>query len=158
MAWISGLSDLGRELYHYLVRGIYEGKSGTEILSGLRELGRGYRLTDFYSDLRILKGETLKWDTMKYVREEYTISDRLYTPAVYTAKYPYITRFEVTLQDPETGELYTAHTSVGHEVTMRRADLEALAEENIAKRQELYHELEGFEIIHIKPVGGFKRV
>jgi len=154
---IEGLSERGKKLYHFILKGIQQGLPGAEILRQLRELGQGYRIKDFYNDLRIIKGETLKWDTMKFVRRDRVISPDLYTPSP-AASANFITRFEIVLRDPVTGYKKTVYVSIGHEAPMRRIDLETIVLEDYIKRgMQLYDEAM-YRIESIKPMGGFRRV
>jgi len=153
---IQGLSEKGKQLYHFILSGIQKGLSGAEILRQLRELGEGYRIQDFYNDLRIIKGETLKWDTMKYVRRDRVITEDLYTPAVKT-KAPFITRFYVELYNPITGEVSPVYVSVAHTSPMRREDLEDIALQYITPKVGEYEEWSKYEVRKIYPVGGFRQ-
>ncbi|MEM2506957.1 MAG: hypothetical protein QXF61_07950 [Nitrososphaeria archaeon] len=158
MSFISGLSEAGKKAYHFILRGLTEGLSGTEILKILREHGLGYRLSNFYNDLRILKGETTKWDTIKYVPRDKVISDKLYTPTELTGLNKYITICKVEYVDVMTGEKRKSHIAVGHDAPLRRKDIEEMAEETINYSPLQYLETELYEVISIKPVRGFKRV
>ncbi len=158
MTWIYGLSEAGKKVYHFLISGIRQGLPGTKILDELRKHGLGYRIQDFYNDLRILKGEILRHDTMKYVPKDRIISEKLYTPAVYTAKGNFITRFYIELRNIMTGETYIEYTSVVHDTPMRRMDLEKLAEETIKIKYTDYLGITEVEITKIMPVGGYRKI
>lgn len=158
MSFISGLSEAGKKAYHFILRGLTEGLSGTEIMKILREHGLGYRLSDFYNDLRILKGESIKWDSMKFVPRDKVISDRLYTPTELVSLNKYVTICEVEYIDTLTGEKKKSYVAVGHDAPLRRRDIEELAEETINYSPLQYLETEVYKIINVKPVRGFKRI
>lgn len=158
MAYFMGLSEKGRQVWHVLYRGVKEGLSGTEIMRILREQGLGYRLADFYNDLRLIKGETLKHETMKYVRRDYIISERLYTPSPHTGKFKFITNYRIDYIDLITGEKGTMYTSIGHDAPMRRKDLDELALQTAGIRLPGYEGIQLYEITRVIPVGGYKRI
>lgn len=158
MGFIQFLSKAGQRVYHFLIDGLKKGLPGTEIMKTLRQHGLGYRLQDFYNDLRILKGEMEKWDTMKFVPRFKVISDKLYTPSEKVSK-NFMTVFEITYFDPEVGEYISQHVAVGHNAPMRRADLEQEAL-NVFCRYPKFDSVEECRnsIAKIMPVRGFKRV
>lgn len=158
MGWIYGLSEGGKRAYHFLIQGIRQGLSGAEILRTLRQHGLGYRIQDFYNDLRILTGEARKWDTMKFVPRDKVITEKLYTPATYMAKGNFITRFEVEVLDEETGEIKILYTSVIHDTPMTRRELEEIAKETIEVRLVKYEGMMKPKVLKIMPVGGYRRV
>ncbi|MEM4979010.1 MAG: hypothetical protein QXZ58_08320 [Candidatus Nezhaarchaeales archaeon] len=158
MAWISGLSKAGQRVFHFLIKGIQEGLSGTEIMHILRQHGLGYRLSDFYNDLRVLKGETLRWDTMKYVPRDKSISERLYTPTTTTGPTRFVTVFEAKIQDTITGEVYTTYLSVNHDYPMRRSELEEQAESTLHQNPEGYDLPFSIRVLKLTPVRGFRRL
>ncbi|MEM1726592.1 MAG: hypothetical protein QXH85_05690 [Candidatus Bathyarchaeia archaeon] len=158
MGWFGGISEAGKRVFNYLIKGIQEGLSGTEIMRVLREHGLGYRLSDFYNDLRILKGETLKWDTMKYVPRDKMISERLYTPTLRGGERKFLTVFEATVYDPSTGERFTTYVSVGHDTPMRRIELEEEARELLETKPELYQMEYGYVVEKLIPIRGYVRV
>jgi hypothetical protein len=152
------LSEAGRRLYQFLLKGLNEGKSGAQILRELRELGEGYRIQDFYNDLRILKGETERWDTMKHVRRDRTISEDLYTPLRFSGPGLFMTRFRVMIRDMQTGERIELYTSIFHGAPMLRGELEELVTEKINYMIEHYPSAFNWAIENITPVQGFRKV
>jgi len=158
MVWFGGISEAGKRVINYLLKGIQEGLSGTEIMRILREHGLGYRLSDFYNDLRILKGETMKWETMKYVPKEKVISERLYTPTLKAGERKFLTVFEAIVYDPLTGERFTTYVSVGHDAPMKRAELEEEARELLEAKPKLYQMEYGYVVERLMPVRGYVRV
>ncbi|MEM1710623.1 MAG: hypothetical protein QW820_07010 [Sulfolobales archaeon] len=158
MGFIQFLSKAGQRVYHFLIKGIQEGLSGTEIMKTLRERGLGYRLTDFYNDLRVLKGEISKWDTMKFVPKDKVISERLYTPVTTTYPAKFATVFRIEYMDEATGLKDVRYVTVNHDAPMRRNDLEEKAVDTF------YTDLEGYEayglirILRVIPERGFRRL
>lgn len=158
MSFIYGLSKAGQKVYHFLIEGIEKGLSGTEIMSILREHGLGYRLSDFYSDLRILRGEMTRWDTMKYVPKGKVISERLYTPTTTPLPTKFSTTVRVYYFIPETGEKDSQCVTVHHDTPLRREEIETLAEEIFRKNVVDYTGYEDVEILKLVPERGFMRV
>lgn len=155
---IPGLSEGGRRALSFILKGLEEGLSGKKIIELLREHGLGYRLSDFYNDLRILKGEMKRWDTMKYVPKDKVISEKLYTPTEKMGKNKFITVFKLDVVDLLTGEKRIEHVSVGHDFPMRRKDLEEMAIKAITGKPERYDLSPLVEVIKIMPVKGFVRI
>jgi hypothetical protein len=139
------------------VRGIREGKSGVEIMKELRELGLGYRLTDFYNDLRIIKGEGMKWDTLKYVRRDRVISEDLYSLGNIRKDVRFLTTFEVEIEDLVTRQRKTVYVTVGHDIPLRRADLEEIALAPITENIPEYEGWTSYTIRRVVPVKGLRR-
>ena len=152
------LSAHGRKVYQFILSGIQRGLSGAQILRELRELGEGYRIQDFYNDLRIIKGEAARWDTMKYVRRDRVISADLYTPTTTPLPHNFITRFRVDYVDLQTNELKTLYTSVGHDIPMRRADLEDMIMMKLDEVMNVYENVMNYRIVRVMPVSGWRRV
>jgi hypothetical protein len=151
------LSQKGKQLYHFILSGIQQGKSGAEILRALRELGMGYRTQDFYNDLRIIKGETLKWETMKNVRRDAVISPDLYTPSS-VAKRNYVTKFLVEVENMYTHEKHQVYVSVLHDAPMKRIELEEIAKDIVSQHVFEYEKYEYWRFSKVMPVQGFRRV
>ncbi len=145
-----GLSEKGRQLWGFLERMFREGYSATEALETLREHGLGYRMTDFYKDWRIISGAVEKADRMKYVRRDYVISERLYTPGESRTGKRFVTTMKVKALDLITGETQDVYVKIGHDVPMIRADLEEMAKD-ITRR---YNQLP----LEAMPVGGIRNV
>lgn len=158
MSFISGLSKMGQKVYQFILRGLSEGKSGIEIMKTLREQGLGYRLSDFYNDLRLLKGETVKWDTMRYVPREKVVTERLYTPTEKPIPTNFLTIMRIDYIDLMTMKKNYVYVSVHHEAPMKRIDLENEALLTIYERSVDYGILFDYKIINIVPERGFKRV
>lgn len=149
---------MGQKVYQFLVKGIQEGLSGTEIMKILREKGLGYRLQDFYNDLRILKGEIQKWDTMRFVPKEKIISERLYTPTTSPLPTKFSTIFRIDYYDPETGKKNSSYITIHHDTPMRRQDLEEMAMKTFLEGVEDYTGQTSVQILKIVPERGFKRI
>lgn len=152
-----GLSEKGRQVWQYLVKGIREGKSGAEIMRELRELGLGYRLQDFYNDLRIIRGEELRWDTLKYVRRDRVISEDLYSLGNIRKDVRFLTTFEIEIEDLETRQRKTVYVTVGHDIPMRREDLEEIALSPVLENVSEYEGWVNFRVTKVTPVKGLRR-
>lgn len=158
MSFIHGLSKAGQRVYHFLIEGLKRGLSGTEIMEILREHGLGYRLTDFYNDLRILRGEMKRWDTMKHVPRDKVITERLYTPTTTPLPAKFSTVLRVEYQDVETGEIGETYVTVHHDAPMRRRDLEELAISTVLSDVEEYTGCTRIRIRKVIPERGFVRL
>jgi len=154
---IFGLSKKGQELFHFLIKGLQEGKSGLQILKELRELGLGYRTQDFYNDLRIVKGEILKWETMKFVKRDAVISESLYTPSE-RAKTPFVTKVRVEIENVLTGERKEIYVSVTHDTPLKRRDIEEMAKYMISVNIPEYEKWDVWRYRVVTPVAGFRKV
>lgn len=124
----------------------------------LREHGLGYRLTDFYNDLRILRGEALRWDTMKYVPREKVITERLYTPTTTPLPTRFSTILRVEYQDTETGETGETYITLHHEAPLRRIELEEMAAKTVLEESEEYTGYTRIKVLNVVPERGFIRV
>jgi len=151
------LSAQGRRVYQFLLKGIQEGKTGAQILRELRELGLGYRLTDFYNDLRILKGESMRWDTLKYVRRDRVISEDLYSPGNIRKDVRFLTTFEIEIEDVMTRAKSRVYVTVGHDVPMRRGELEEMALKTVESQIIHYEGWSIYRITRCVPVKGLRR-
>lgn len=158
MGFIQFLSRAGQRVYHFLLKGIQEGLSGTEIMKMLRERGLGYRLTDFYSDLRILKGEMGKWDTMKFVPKDKVISERLYTPVMTTYPTKFTTVFRIEYIEKTTGQKGERFIAVNHDAPMKRRELEEVAVSTFYEDLEGYGVFGDIEVTRVVPERGFMRL
>jgi hypothetical protein len=151
------LSEKGRQLYSFILKGLQEGKSGAEILRELRELGEGYRIQDFYNDLRIIKGEMPRWDTLKYVRRDRVISEDLYSPADLKIDRRFLTRIYIEIENPLTGERKSVVVGIGHDTPMRRKDLEDLALDKVIPHIEEYEQWSAYKVRKIYPIQGLRK-
>jgi len=154
---IFGLSEKGKQLFHFIAKGIELGKSATQILKELRELGLGYRMQDFYNDVRIIKGEMLKWDTMKFVPRENIISESLYTPSE-RAKAPFVTKVLVQYKNLETGEVKEKVISILHDHPMKREEIEEIAKDIISRHIPEYEKWNRWRFTKSMPLSGFRRI
>lgn len=157
MGFILGLSRAGQRVYQFLLRGIKEGLPGTKIMEELRKHGLGYRLQDFYNDLRILRGEIKKWDTMKFVARNKVISEKLYTPVETPLKYKFTTVMRVEYINLDTGEKEEMYIGINHDNPMRREDLEEMALRIAQEQLEEYTGVTRGKILRAIPERGFRR-
>jgi len=101
--------------------------SGSETLSILRELGLGYRMTDFYSDWRGLLGFMRYEESVGRLRPETYVPKSWMTEVErgrqqFGANYRY--EFNVTFRDKETGEIDTAQWSYSTDAYMSKGMVE----------------------------------
>lgn len=158
MSFITGLSRAGQRVYHFLIEGLKQGLSGTEIMKILREHGLGYRLTDFYNDLRILRGEMMRWDTMKYVPREKVITERLYTPTTTPLPSRFSTVMRVEYINLETGEEGETYITLHHDTPLKRLELEEMAAKAVLEESEEYTGYTHIKVRKVVPERGFIRV
>jgi len=127
MSMLQGLSKFARSEFPYMLRGLREGLSGRQILQVLRDTGRGYRTQTFYEDLGVLTKARDRWDTMKFVRRDSTITDKHYA---YT-QVPMANRYQTTIRvrgySMKTGDPVERHVTLGHDSLRIRRELEDLA-------------------------------
>lgn len=96
--------------------GVARGWSGVAILDALREVNLGYRMTNFYDDLRRIKGVGVESRYVKALPETSSVPRRymVETPSeIWHIPEPHKGVFGVSLFDPETGEGWVETYDVG---------------------------------------------
>jgi len=108
-----GLTDRGAKVWQFLEKGIKQGLSFNQIINKAREAGIGYRRSDMLKDLRTISKAMEKFDWIKRrpkhlpVTEDVAVKTKTPTPRKFMAT------FKVTLFNPETGETFEKHFTVG---------------------------------------------
>lgn len=141
----------------FLLRGIREGLSGMEIMRALREQGLGYRLTEFYHDLRLLKGASERWDRVKYVPKDKIPSEELYVPSTLKVPSKYLTFFECEMRNRVTGEKVTKYFGVQHDVRYPVSVLEDMLHEFTEEWVRESPQYEEWDIVSAKPFKTLRR-
>ena len=88
-----------------------------------KELGAGYRRTDFLSDYRLALGEQETWKGLRNINRDATPSDKSFKPIKPTWDERYEYRVRVTGIDDFTGERVTRYTSYRTDEKLTRNDL-----------------------------------
>lgn len=125
MAIPLGLSEKGEAIWNFIQSAITRGLGANQTLESLKNQGLGYRRTTFLSDFRIALRAEEKEATMKFVRKDYRITDKHYTPS----KHPLAggfrqTVFQIEGTDTRTGEDVIRHVTVAHDYITIRDELE----------------------------------
>jgi|GEM_PF-4461244 len=144
---IEGLSSQGSYLQNYLMRGAREGKSGSELLSELRNAGYGYRRETFYHDYAIVQSSMGKWKGMKWTPHNRVIREEWYKTTKAPLPTNYQTTFKIRAIDKSTGEVKDRFVTISHDWLKTREDLEAEAVELMQSESE---ELEAIEVMPVK--------
>lgn len=154
---LRGLSEKGKALYGYLISLAQQGYSANKALEALRELGLGYRRTDFLADWRIITAAAEKSEKLKYVPRHAVISDRLYVPAQTSYPEKYMTTVRVVFTD-QWGFTHERYVTVRHDTLLTRAEIEKRALDMIIGSADLYNQDPSAIYVHeIMPVKGLKR-
>ena len=132
MGLFSWLTERGKSVYSYILRGVREKASGTSILRHLRKFGLGYRTQDFFRDWNETKYWYEKSQHIRYVPRSKVPSEDVYVPVYSHADNKYLTTMRVRGINRVTGEEEEIYFKVGHNFRISREDLENIASDKVS--------------------------
>jgi len=148
----------------FILKGLMQGLSGRQILSSLRETGLGYRIQEFYRDLRYWRDAFEKSQRMRYTPRTARISEDRYVETWSRQRGGYQTVFRIDVFDRTMGQEKSFHITVVHEhpeagqlvpdqeQVYTRAELEQAALQQFRYRVSAGE----YEVRNIVPVFGWK--
>jgi hypothetical protein len=159
MAFIPpGLSEAGRRVISFLVRGAREGIGANELLRSLQSAGLGYRRETFLRDYKLVQGLETEARTLRYVPEHYFPSLKHYPVGKLTQKERFLTYVDVKWQNPETGEKRTRSWAVKHDTLLTPKQIKELVIADLEVTESPpEEEYEGFVPVDVVPVKGVRR-
>lgn len=122
----------------YLEAFAAQGLSANQALGRLRELGLGYRRQTFLDDYRTYTGREKAKDVAKYIRKDYYPTDAVMTPDVRNLKTKYQSLVKFTLQNVDTGEVFTKDFYLAHDEQMTIGRIESTMANVVASRADMY--------------------
>jgi hypothetical protein len=144
------VSDLGRRLWNYLLAFVRRRTDVGVAWTRVSEFHPDYSLHDFSSDYELVRLNWEESEKMRFYRRDYTIGRERYIPAEMRGKTRFQTVFEATVRNVRTGEVYETGTTVFHNRTRTRGELEEAAEVQLQR-----YEPET-EVIRIMPSHGYR--
>jgi hypothetical protein len=159
MAFIPpGLSEQGRRVISFLVRGAREGIGANELLRMLQSSGLGYRRETFLRDYRLVQGLEKEASTLRYVPEHYFPSLKHYPIGKINQPERFLTYVEVEWEHPETGKKIRTYWSIKHDtlLTPKQIKEEVLMDLEVTESppEPVY---EGYVSVKVIPVKGVRR-
>jgi len=103
------------------------GLSANEALRRLREMGLGYRRTDFLDDYRKYLGKEKAKDVAKYIRKDRYPTEAVMFPSVIRQKDKYQSLISYTYKDLQTGEIRHRNFYIGHDTPLTVGTIESIA-------------------------------
>ncbi len=135
----------------YLEGFIKQGLGANATLRALREMGLGYRRSEFLRDYRLAKGIFEKKPAWKHIPKEKHPSENLfeYRPFRHGKKYTYIVQIEG--QNIATGRYETGHATIISNRILTPSELEAMAPIAVGKSGSDRYE----NISEVLPIAGY---
>lgn len=127
------LSEWGRRLWNFLLGLVREKVEPVIAWAKWREFYPRYELSDFTSDVELIRIVYEESEKMRYYRRDYVIGSERYMPALMSGRSRYKTVMRVTYRDPITGETMTEYGVVEHNRTMTRGELERMLLERMER-------------------------
>lgn len=144
---LEGLSERGRQVFNFLLKGAKEGLSGADVLRTLRQHGLGYNKQIFYRDYRIVKVAQGRWDSMKWTPHNRIIPEEYYKTAKSPLRGNYMTTVKIRALDTETSEIVDRYVTIFHDRLKTREEIESEAIELLQTESK---ELEPIEAMPIR--------
>jgi hypothetical protein len=115
------------------------GVSANEALKTLREMGLGYRRTDFLADYRTYTGREKAKDVAKYIRKDRYPTAATMVADVRNLKDKYQAHVTYTYFDKTTGEEKRDYVYIGSENLMTPGEVESIASDLLSNYADSYN-------------------
>jgi len=123
----------------YLEAFASQGLSANKALRKLREMGLGYRRTDFLADYRTYTGREKAKDVAKYIRKDRYPTEATMFPDVRNLKNKYQSLIRYEYMDLRTGEVKTKSFYIGYDRPLTVGAIEDIAGRLVTEKADEYN-------------------
>lgn len=150
MAIFGGIRGLAQS---FMRSAVASGWGANRTLETLREMGYGYRRTEFLADYRMYTGAHERRELFKFIRKGYYPSLDLYTETTGIQRTAFRYQVDVDVLKPQTGDRFTLSTNIASDRQMSMAEIEREALKGVGPSMDRSE----FSITGYKTVGAYHK-